>query len=60
MPTSNFQLLDKLDTILDDVDQILLSMDLDSEIKHKLAAFSYTLYMEAENAVNDKEMLDTA
>ena len=55
----NNQLLDKLDTILDDVDEILLSMELDREVKAKLTAFSYTLFMEAEAAVINKEV-DTA
>ena len=56
----NFALLDKLDAILDDVDEILMSMELDREVKAKLTAFSYTLFMEAEKAVCDKEMVDTA
>jgi len=49
----NHQALDKLDAILDDVDEILMSMELDREVKAKLTAFSYTLFMEAECAVID-------
>jgi hypothetical protein len=52
---NNFQALDKLDAILDDVDKILLSMDLPKEVKHKLTAFSYTLFMEAEHAMIENE-----
>jgi len=51
----NNQLLEQLDNILDDVDEILLSMDLDREVKAKLTAFSYTLFMEAEAAVINAE-----
>jgi hypothetical protein len=51
----NNQLLERLDNILDDVDRILLSMELDREVKAKLTAFSYTLFMEAEAAVINAE-----
>ena len=54
--SKNYQALDKLDAILDDVDEILLSMDLDKDTLHKLTAFSYTLFMEAELAVSKKEV----
>jgi len=60
MATSNYQLLDKLDSILDDVDEILLSFDLDRETKRRLSEYSYKVFMEAEKAVLDKEMVDTA
>jgi cytochrome oxidase Cu insertion factor (SCO1/SenC/PrrC family) len=56
----NFKLLDKLDAILDDVDEILLSMDLDRETKRRLSEYSYRVFMEAEKAVCDKSMVDTA
>jgi len=52
----NNQALDKLDAILDSVDEILLSMDLDKDTLHKLTAFSYTLFAEAEAAVINKEV----
>ena len=60
MATSNYQLLNKLDAILDDVDEILLSMDLDNEVKRHLSEYSYKVFMEAENAVIKKEIVDTA
>jgi len=60
MATSNYQLLDKLDSILDDVDEILLSFDLDRETKRRLSEYSYKVFMEAEKAVLDKETLDIA
>jgi len=48
---TNYQLLDKLDSILDDVDEILLSFDLDRETKRRLSEYSYRVFMEAETAV---------
>jgi hypothetical protein len=56
MVMDNYRALDRLDAILDDVDEILMSMDLDKDVLHKLTAFSYTLFMEAEHAVSKKEL----
>ena len=47
----NFQLLEKLDDLLDDVDRTLLSMDLDRETKRRLSEYSYKVFAEAEDAV---------
>lgn len=55
----NFKLLNRLDSLLDDVDQVLLSMDLDRETKRRLSEYSYKVFMEAEAAVVEKEV-DTA
>ena len=47
----NFQLLEKLDNLLDDVDAVLLQMELDREIKRRLTEYSYKVFAEAEDAV---------
>lgn len=47
----NHDHLEKLDTLLDEVDRVLLSMDLDKETKRRLAAYTYRLYAETEDAV---------
>jgi len=57
---NNFVLLDKLDAILDDVDEILLSMDLDRETKRRLSEYSYKVFAEAECAVIEQSEVDTA
>ena len=51
MTTSNYQLLEKLDNLLDQVDHTLLSMDLDREQKQILTGQVYKLYGLAEVAV---------
>jgi len=51
MSNSNYQLLEKLDTLLDDVDATLLSMDLPKEQKKILTGQVYKLYGLAEVAV---------
>ena len=51
MTTSNYQLLEKLDNLLDDVDATLLSMDLPKEQKKILTGQVYKLYGLAEVAV---------
>ena len=48
---NNYQLLDKLDNLLDDVDRVLLSMDLPKEQKRVLTGEVYKLYNLAEIAV---------
>ena len=48
---NNFDLLEKLDNLLDSVDATLLSMDLDCETKRRLAEYSYKVFAEAEGAV---------
>jgi len=48
---NNYQLLDKLDNLLDDVDRTLLSMKLDKEQKRILTGEVYKLYSLAEVAV---------
>ena len=55
----NFALLDKLDNLLDAVDETLLSMDLDRETKRRLTEYSYKVFAEAEAAVTKSEV-DTA
>ena len=55
----NFELLNRLDSLLDDVDETLLSMDLDRETKRRLSEYSYKVFMEAEKAVIDKKEVDT-
>ena len=54
---TNYELLEKLDTLLDDVDRTLLSMKLDKEQKRILTGEVYKLYNLAEIAViaEDKE-----
>lgn len=47
----NHDYLDKLDHLLDEVDRVLLSMDLDKETKRRLANYTYRLYAETEDAV---------
>ena len=47
----NYQLLEKLDDLLDEVDRTLLSMDLDREQKKILTGEVYKLYGLAEVAV---------
>ena len=56
---TNYELLDKLDHLLDVVDETLLSMDLDRETKRRLTEYSYKVFMEAEAAVCESEV-DTA
>ena len=48
---TNYELLEKLDTLLDDVDATLLSMDLPKEQKQILTGQVYKLYGLAEVAV---------
>ena len=48
---TNYQLLEKLDDLLDSVDETLLSMDLDKEQKRILTGQVYKLYGCAEVAV---------
>ena len=48
---TNYQLLEKLDNLLDDVDRVLLSMKLDKEQKQVLTGEVYKLYSLAEIAV---------
>ena len=48
---TNYELLEKLDTLLDDVDRTLLSMDLDKEAKSVLTGLTYKMYALAETAV---------
>ena len=48
---NNYQLLDKLDNLLDDVDRTLLSMDLPKEQKRVLTGEVYKLFGLAEVAV---------
>ena len=48
---SNYQLLEKLDNLLDSVDETLLSMDLPNEQKQSLTGQVYKLYGCAEVAV---------
>ena len=48
---NNYQLLDKLDNLLDDVDRVLLSMDLPKEQKRVLTGEVYKLFGLAETAV---------
>ena len=48
---TNYELLEKLDTLLDDVDETLLSMDLPKEQKQILTGQVYKLYGLAEVAV---------
>ena len=48
---TNYQLLEKLDRLLDDVDRTLLSMDLDKEAKSVLTGLTYKMYALAETAV---------
>jgi len=48
---SNYQLLEKLDNLLDSVDETLLSMDLPNEQKQILTGQVYKLYGLAEVAV---------
>lgn len=48
---SNYQLLEKLDNLLDSVDETLLSMDLPNEQKQILTGQVYKLYGCAEVAV---------
>ena len=53
---TNYELLDKLDNLLDDVDATLLSMDLPKEVKRRLTEYSYKVFMEAEAAVCELEV----
>ena len=48
---TNYELLDRLDSLLDEVDETLLSMDLDRETKRRLSEYSYRVFAEAESAV---------
>ena len=48
---TNYEFLEKLDTLLDDVDRTLLSMKLDKEQKRILTGEVYKLYNLAEIAV---------
>ena len=48
---TNYELLEKLDTLLDDVDRTLLSMDLPKEQKRILTGQTYKMYALAEVAV---------
>ena len=48
---TNYELLEKLDRLLDDVDHTLLSMDLPKEQKRILTGQVYKLYGLAEVAV---------
>ena len=48
---NNYELLDKLDNLLDDVDRTLLSMDLPKEQKRILTGEVYKLFGLAEIAV---------
>ena len=48
---TNYELLEKLDDLLDSVDETLLSMDLPKEVKRRLTEYSYKVFMEAEVAV---------
>ena len=48
---TNYELLEKLDTLLDTVDETLLSMDLPKEQKRILTGQVYKLYGLAEVAV---------
>ena len=48
---TNYELLEKLDNLLDDVDRTLLSMKLDKEQKRVLTGEVYKLYNLAEIAV---------
>ena len=51
MVMTNYELLEKLDNLLDDVDATLLSMDLPKEQKQILTGQVYKLYGLAEVAV---------
>lgn len=48
---TNYELLEKLDDLLDSVDHTLLSMDLDREQKQILTGLTYKMYALAETAV---------
>ena len=48
---TTYELLVKLDSLLDDVDRTLLSMDLDKEAKSVLTGLTYKMYALAETAV---------
>jgi hypothetical protein len=48
---TNYELLEKLDNLLDDVDRVLLSMDLPKEQKRILTGEVYKLYGLTEVAV---------
>ena len=48
---TNYELLEKLDSLLDSVDETLLSMDLDREQKQILTGQVYKLFGLAEVAV---------
>ena len=48
---TNYELLEKLDRLLDDVDRTLLSMDLPKEQKRILTGQVYKLYGLTETAV---------
>ena len=48
---TNYQLLEKLDRLLDDVDHTLMSMELGREQKQILTGLTYKMYALAETAV---------
>jgi uncharacterized protein Yka (UPF0111/DUF47 family) len=48
---TNYELLEKLDTLLDDVDHTLMSMELGREQKQILTGLTYKMYALAETAV---------
>lgn len=51
---SNVELLKELDGMLDIVDRILLSMDLDKEVKRQLTGLTYSMYAKAEQAIEQE------
>ena len=53
----NYELLEELDTLLDDVDGVLLKMELPKEIKQRLTEYSYKVFMEAEAAIIEMDKL---
>ena len=55
----NYELLEELDNLLDSVDECLQKMQLPKEIKRRLTGYSYQVFMEAENAVNEQLEVDT-
>jgi len=50
----NGELLEQLDTVLDQVDRILLSFDIDKERKAALTQLTYQMYAQAESAVEEQ------
>lgn len=52
---TNYELLEKLDRLLDDVDHTLMSMELGREQKQILTGLTYKMYALAETAVVAKD-----